>query len=392
MPRIARLADQLRRHPLRGRAPDADGVVRRVTVDPDTLIDLLTAAAYTPTLYRELDAAARAVLRSRRYELPLLRLARKITYTGGAGPVRWWSEGLYAAVSCNDYPQPYDVAAPRDQRPSQLVRAVRRLEVVLPRLFAPFGVEEWVTSSYGYYDDCLRWRVPSRRVHPVPDDAVYPDVPTLVLAGDLDSLTSPEGARATARAFPRSTFVRVANTTHVTALVDFDQCASLIVRRFVRTRQPGDTSCARDYHENRLVDRFTPTAAGLGWPGTARRSTRVAAATVADVMARWLSMYGYHGVGLRGGTFSTRGGAFTSARPVVHWRLDDVRWVRDVAVSGTARWNRSTGAVRAVVSVHGAGTDPGRLVLRWNDQDNHARAVATGRVGGQAVRTGFPAP
>jgi pimeloyl-ACP methyl ester carboxylesterase len=390
--RIARLTRLLRRDPVVGRAPDADGVVRRVEVDVDMLIDLVTAAATSPTIYRELDAAARAVLRRHPYPRPLLRLAREITYTGGAGPVRWWSEGLYAAVTCNDYPQPYDMRARPSRRADQLRRSIRRLERHRPHVFAPFTVREWVGSPYGYYDDCLHWPTPSRWVPPVRPGAEYPNVPTLVLAGDLDSLTSPEGARDTVRAFPDATYVEVANMVHVSALVDFDQCASRIVLRFVRTTRAGDTSCARRYHENRLVATFARRAEALGYAGPRRRTARVAAATVADVMARWQSMSGRRGVGLQGGRFTTAGGAFTSDRPVVRWRLHRVRWVGDVAVSGAMTWHRRTGAVRARVVVSGAGAVDGRLRLRWDDGERHARAVAAGRLGGRPVEFRFPAP
>jgi pimeloyl-ACP methyl ester carboxylesterase len=390
--RLARLARLLRDDPITGRAPNADGVVRPVVVDVDMLIDLVTGAASSPVVYRELDAAARAVLRPRPYARPLLRLAREHVYVGGAGPVRWWSEGLYAAVSCNDYPQPYAMRDRPSRRPEQLQRSVRRLQRNRPHVFAPFTVREWVHSPYGYYDDCLHWPAPSRWLRPVPRDATYPEVPTLVLAGDLDSLTSPEGARMTARAFPDATYVEVANMTHVSALVDFDQCASRIVRRFVRTRSASDTSCARRYHENRLVETFVRRADGLGYVGPRRRTARVAAATVADVMARWFSMSGRHGVGLQGGRFSTVGGAFTSDRPVVRWRLHRVRWVGDVAVTGRMTWHRRTGMVRARVTVTGPGAVDGRLRLRWDDGRRHAPARATGRLGGRPVELGFPAP
>ena len=178
---------------------------------------------------------------------------------------------------------------------------------------------------------------------------------------------------------------------HVTATVDFDTCASLIVRRFVRTKAAGDTSCAAEYHENRLVDSFVRRAEATGWAGPRVRTARVAAATVADVLARWLSMYGSKGVGLRGGTFTTRGGAFTSDHPVARWRLDGVRWVGDVAVDGRMAWHRRSGLVTARVHVTGRGAVPGHLRLRWYDTDRHAVATATGRLGGQPVRLSFPA-
>ena len=230
MHRIARLVQRIRAHPIAGRAPNADGQVRRIRVTVSTLITILTGAATTPTIYRELDAAARAVLRPHPYTRPLLRLARETYYAGGAGPAAAYSEGLYVAVACNDYPQPYDVTAPRRTRQAQYQRSIQRLAHDRPGLFGPFRVREWVSSPYGYYDDCLRWPAPHRWVHPVPPQATYPDVPTLVLVGDQDSLTSPEGARDTANAFPDATFVETANMVHVSALVDFDACASLIVR------------------------------------------------------------------------------------------------------------------------------------------------------------------
>jgi pimeloyl-ACP methyl ester carboxylesterase len=391
MSRITHLTDLLRRHPIVGTAPNADGVVRRIRVGVDSLILLLTDAATTPTIYRELDAATRAALRPRPYVKPLVRLVREDTYVGGAGPVRQYSEGLYVAVECNDYPQPFDVTSPIASRPAQFRAAVAALHRNSPRLFAPFTTSEWVSSSYGYYDDCLRWPRPSRWVHPVPSHASYPHVPTLVLDGDLDSLTSPEGAKATAAAFPNSTFVETANTTHVSALEDFGQCASVIVRRFVRTRRAGDTSCAARYHENRLVDSFVRTAAATGWSGPRRRTARVAAATLADVMARWWSMLGTHGVGLQGGRFTARGGYFASAHPVVRWRLHHVAWVRDVAVTGSMRWHRRTGWVRATVAVTGPGADSGTLRLWWDDQARHAVATASGVLGGQHVTFRFPA-
>ena len=129
MQRIAHLARFLRHHPIVGRAPDADGLVRRVRVNVNRLIDIVNAAATTPTVYRELDAAIRAALAPRPYLRPLLRLARETTYVGGAGPAASYSEGLYVAVACNDYPQPYDVTDPIARRYRQFHRAIAGLNV-----------------------------------------------------------------------------------------------------------------------------------------------------------------------------------------------------------------------------------------------------------------------
>ena len=198
----------------------------------------------------------------------------------------------------------------------------------------------------------------------------------LVFDGDLDSLTSPDGARDTAAHFPNSTYVETFNMTHVSALEDWNQCASLIARRFVRTQDPGDTSCRKDYRENRLVQRFARTAAQTQWNGLANRTARIANATAADVMARWYQMYGATGVGLRGGTFSYSGGYFLDKHPVVTWKLNNVRWVSDVSVSGAIKWNRRSGGVIAKLSVDGSGALDSRMRITWNDRDKHARAKA----------------
>jgi pimeloyl-ACP methyl ester carboxylesterase/uncharacterized protein YodC (DUF2158 family) len=391
MGRMARLAQQLREDgPITGRTANGDGVVGPVKVGVGGLIYIATGAGYTPTLYRELDAAIRAALRPRPYNRPLLRLARETFWEGGAGPVRQYSEGLYMAVACNDYPQAYDMTDPIEQRPEQYRSTLQSLRATRPRAFAPFTVREWVTSPVEYFESCIKWPVPSRVDRPVPANPVFPNVPTLVLAGDLDSVTSPEGARRTANAFPNSTYVEVANMTHVAALTDYGHCASRIVRRFVTTLDAGDTSCASRYNEVRLVDKFTRHSARLRWGGPRLHTARVASATIGDVLARWFNMYGFSGVGLRGGTFEVAAQGETLWRNL-HFRLHDVRWVSGVRVSGTARWNRASGRIRAKVSVTGRHATPGRLKLRWNHWHRHAVARAKGTLGGERVRFQFPA-
>ena len=228
--------------------------------------------------------------------------------------------------------------------------------------------------------------VPSRVDPPVPPDAHYPDVPVLVMSGDLDSLTAPAGALATAAAFPDSTFVSVANSTHVTALADYRRCASRIVVHFVETLSAGDTSCASQYAPNRLVDRFAEHAGDLGIHGLRRRTAVVAADTVADVVARWYAIIGSHGVGLRGGTFTTHGYTF------VTYRMNGVEWVDDVAVSGHIAWNHQTGQIRASVSVDGPAASPGTLKMSWSDWAQLPQASVSGTLGGRAVSYSFLAP
>jgi pimeloyl-ACP methyl ester carboxylesterase len=388
--RMRALADLVRKHPIHGVAPNSYGVEGRVNINLNKLIWLVTGAGYSNTVYREFDAAARAALRPHPYLKPLLRLMRETLYVGGAGPYRAYSEGMFLAVSCLDYPQPFDMRASVDKRQQQYQHSVDRLRKNHPHVFAPFTVREWTQSGYGYFKDCIRWPKPTSWVHPVKPNQVYPDTPVLVLNGDLDSVTSSDGARVTAAHWPNSTFVRVANQVHVSALADYNQCASNIVRRFVRDRSPGDTSCAQQYHENRLVDRYARTADGTGLPAGSLRDAKLANATLADVLARWHEMYGRTGVGLQGGHWRLEGGGYNKPHPVTTYTLHHVRLVKDVAVSGTMRWKRHSGVITADIRVSGAGTDPGRLRLTWNDNAQHAVATVRGTLAGQPVAFTFP--
>ena len=97
-------------------------------------------------------------------------------------------------------------------------------------------------------------------------------------------------------------------------------------------------------------------------------------------------MYGGSGVGLRGGTFTTTG--LTKA----HFRLDDVKWVEDLAVRGGITWNRATGAIQAKLVAHRADGTVARLTMGWNDWTPHGRALVVGKVDREAVTMDIPAP
>ncbi len=388
--RIARLARLLAAHPIVGIARDADGVPRHVTVDVGTLVTFTTAAASNLDVYRELDPAVRAYLGPSHDPVPLLRLGAENLLFGGAGDYHGFSEGLYLATNCNDIPLAFDRNAKWPARRTQYAAAIRDLQLHHAGAFAPFSVDQWLNaplSGVQPYDSCILWPRPSRPNPPLPPSPTYPNIPVLVLSGDLDSLTSPEGAHQVAGLFPDATFVDVKNMNHIAALADSGRCASDIVVRFMRSGgDPGDTTCAADYNEQRVVDRFAVTAAGLGPMSPGRRTALVAADSVADVIARWWEMYGYHGFGLRGGRFDTTGYAH------VGFTLNRIRWVRDAAVSGAVTWDRTDGAIRASVSVDGPGVAPGHLVLRWNDWTPLATATANGTVGGRSIDLSFPAP
>ena len=378
---LQRFVERIRAHPVRGIGTDAEGGRIRVRLDIDALMTIAQFGYGDIAIYRDLLAAIRAFEAGDR--APMMRLVAETTLVPEASPVRSFSEGLYLAVTCHDYPQMWDPAAPLATRRQQLAAARAALP---PSRFAPFSGTEWTSLGYEGATACLRWPGPRRPEPPVPPAAPYPDVPTLVINGDLDNITASSGARVVASRFPRSTFVEMDNTIHVSALGDRDGCAAPLVRRFIRTLSAGDTSCAQRIAEVRVVDRFprraadARAAAGNG-SVRARRIAAVAAATVADAIQRWQLNYGGTSRGLRGGRWSYSGTKF------VRFRFRHTRFARDVPVSGSATWRLSTGAVRARLSV-----PRGHLRVRWNLRRRLATARLSGRVGRRPLRATMPAP
>ena len=77
-----------------------------------TLVNLVNNAGFDPVVYRDLDAAARALLR-RGDPAPLLRLAAlSLGFDNTNDPLPEFSDGLYFAVACTDYVQLFSRTAP----------------------------------------------------------------------------------------------------------------------------------------------------------------------------------------------------------------------------------------------------------------------------------------
>ena len=394
--RLRALLDIVRVAPISGTGFDADGTAHEVVIDAPELIDLTRAAAYGYGLTRELDPAVRAFL-ARGDSAPLLRLSAE-QFAEGGYPAEEFSDGQYAAVSCIDYPQPFDLTQPRDVRRQQLEANLADDQATMPDVFAPFTIDEYRRADWQELDACLRW--PKPPAHRTPAAAIvpgtpYPNVPTLVLSGELDSLTTPaEGAQVAAR-YPSVTFVEVANEFHVSALADRYGCAADIVRRFVSTLSAGDTSCATTKPDVRMLPTFATSATQLlpARPTNGDHSRRIdrqvavaAAFTATDAMQRWTNGYSGAGVGLRGGDFTSTGD------PLVVLQLDTMRWVDDVRITGTVRWNRTTGDVVARLAVSGPATQHGQVVIRWNELFPGPVATIGGRIGGRNLAATMPTP
>jgi pimeloyl-ACP methyl ester carboxylesterase len=407
--RIQALLDYLRHHDISGTAPDSDGIPLETTVNVSQLFLLRTNLGNSPITYRDLDAAARAWFDAHD-ALPLLRLSAEYD-TPFISDAIDFSYGLYQDVICQEYPLHYDLTASPAQRRRQYQRGIEDARENRPDLFAPFTIDEALESNANFTPlaTCLDWPRPIP-AYPqgdaLPANPVFPNVPTLVLSGDLDSVTSVEDANQVTELFPNVTHLVVPNLTHVTAWFfsdvgylpdggDTTHCVQDIVRRFIRQLSPGDTSCIPDVRPIRTVPTFARSVSELkpldavSGNRASRTKLQVAAGaleTVGDVFSRFLITAGI-GSGLRGGEYTYLG---TDAG--YEWELHKVKWTDDLEVSGTMGWDLASGDVTADVTLRQGSKSVGNLSISWSDVQSNAIASVTGTIGGDRVRAKRIAP
>ncbi len=364
--RIGRLAAALRAHPVSGTVVGTDAKVHSIRVDITALVNIVNDAGYDTDPYRQLDAAARAYL-DHGDATALLRLyAQDIgyDYSDYSADAGYYSDGLYMAVACTDYPQLFDMRATPAQRRTELDAAVAALP---PATFAPFTTREWL-GMLPYtetYTGCLTWPAPTHPADPpVPDGVAMDasDVPVLILNGELDSLTPAAGGAHVARQIgPAAHAYVAANNVHLVALDSAYDCGPQVVQQFVRhpEAQP-DTSCLLSIPTIRAVPNFPTTLAQAtpaqgDAPLALRRLASVAVAEAGDALIRYDYVDAQRDLGLRGGRvrYDADGNA----------TLRGVRYTVDTRVSGGVR-HTSTGA-SADLTITGPGHITAHLTARW---------------------------
>jgi len=395
---------ELRLHPFAADATDSDGELRHFTADASQLAIVMFGSAPALATVREVDAAARAFTGGDR--LPLLRLmAETVSGVDSRDPTAdaaQWSAGLAAAVMCQDPPQIFDMRLRPALRAADRDRAIVQRRRTHPDTYAPFTIDEYraMPLDYSFIDQCVAWPV-SPPSHPASQAVAagyqYPDIPALVISGELDNMTTTVDGAAVAAAFKQGRQIRIANSFHVNALPHArSSCAAGIVRRFFATLAPGDTECAAKVPPVRLLPKFAaraaelaPAEAGAGNRATATQLQWVSAAvnTAGDILLRADNNSTSQGKGLRGGGFRV-----VHHAAAIHVTLDQVRWTGDVAVSGTVDRPVRGGEVRANLELTGEAGESGRLTIRWAEDGAQSRAAITGELGGAAVAAQQPAP
>ena len=287
------------------------------------------------------------------------------------------------ATSCHDYPKVFSYADPVAVRVQQYQQALGATD---PADFSPFGALAWSEAGVigggivGTFD-CIDWPDEPTMPSPLPAGARMPDVPTLVLAGDLDTTAPIAFGRQVAAEFPDGRLVVIPNIGHVPT--EGDDCALNLGLTFVRTLTTGAGDCAGTGTPPAVTAPQPLTAADIRpVPGTAppaaRQAVGLVLATVADFanQSAVLSLWG-SAAGLRGGTYA--------AQPDGSFALDAVRVVNDATIDGTVTLGGSGGG-SATLTLGGAGVENGTLAVTVDAQGHGA---ATGTLAGAPVDIAF---
>ena len=346
---IARLAQRLRRHPVSFTAHTPIGPVQLTLGERE----LASVARDDPPVYGLLPAAVDAALD---HDLALLK---RLVTVSRIGEVEIFfsdpalvSLGAAAAVSCHDYPRPYDLAAPPTTRQAQYARALAALD---PAQFRPFSARAWLGINIDAGPKCLDWPVDLTAGSPLQGRSI-PDVPVLVQSGDLDTNTPIEQGRRAAAQFRHPIYGIVANVGHTPDTVP---CGVAMAIDFVEHLKTNANRCLHVGRPPSVVARPALHAAQLRLPRVdaavpVRRAVAVALATLADERA----IVDYSG--LTGTIDALRGGTYVVAANRVSFVR--ARVVTDAAADGTLQIGPRSS--RAGLRLRGPGVSRSRLVLR----------------------------
>ncbi len=403
--RIGALAASLRARPVSGRVPGPSGRFEQVTMGVVGLVDLVSDAAEDQQIYRDLDAAARALLQEGD-PAPLLRLyAQRLavdeSYFGL--PPSEYSVELYFAVGCLDYPQLFDMSASPAVRAAQLAAAEAGLPV---GTYSPFTTAEWLAQDENTeaFTGCLDWPAPTVAQPPTSGGMpLLPEsLPVLVLGGELDSWTPPvDVPKVLAELGGHARFVELANSTHVVGEGN-TSCGSTLVRAFVAhpdQLDALDASCAPSvpaihsvgvYPERLAAEPpIEPSPESRG-SSSALRLAAAAVETAGDALARSAATEAAQDHGLHGGSVTVASGG-------TRLTLTGDELVPGVPVSGTVTLSPAplpedgqTAVAALTVSV--AGSRPASLTATWTTAGTNSLAYLVGQVAGAGVSGTMPAP
>lgn len=373
---LVALAERLAARPLSGRLVDGRGRSRRAAVSQLDLLRLLLESDVDVFGRTLLPAAIRAArdgdpaLLVRLAAIPAVNLDVE-----GAD-----SSAVLVATRCEDGGVPWPAGTPIAQRQAAVGAALSALP---PGAFGPFSPA--TVRDTGIPDLCDAWPE-SPIAQPRPP---LPDVPALILSGDVDLRTPRSYALELARRMPRAHVVTVPRSGHSVLGSDATGCATAAVKAFFAGRAP--RPCGRSPRElsflapadvpaRRLGD-LRPQRGYAGRVGrtlTAVRATTdyVARTLVVELLPQLLNGGPRKQVYRFGGL---RGGSLAFSRRVIVFRRYSV--VPGVTLSARTS---NDGDYDAPLAVRIGGTAAAHGALRIGDR------WIVGRLAGRRVRVRVP--
>jgi pimeloyl-ACP methyl ester carboxylesterase len=373
---IARLATRLRRRPISYRVT-AGRLHARARLDETALAALLWAGG-SADAYAEIPAAVASALGGdlaplrRFHESGLLSLA-----AGLAEPdPTQHSFAQSHATQCHDYPRVFSYSDPPPVRRQVYDRALAALD---RRAFWPFSPHAWTGAGFEAVDTCLEWPSDPTAGSPLAADTPLPDVPGLVLSGDLDSNTPSEAGRRAAAQFPRAVFVEIPNAGHTPTS---EPCALRRIVRFIASLRASRRRCRRAGAPLPLASPAPRRATELPrvrgrLRAVERTALALVVATAADVLEQAAIVESY------GDARALRGGRYV-ARPNGAVRLVGARVVRDARVTGALR--PAGDRLRGRLRLSGPGVASAQLRVRLGQR---GRGRARGTIAGRRVNVVF---
>jgi len=217
---LAALAERLRAHPDHVETT-FQGTAHRVVIDEWQLASVAGRVFSNVPDSGALQALAAAAAKARTGNLALLRafvtdkLTRSaeiaIAGTSAVSLAQSW------ATTCHDYVMPFNAAHGHSERRHDIDKALASMN---DSEFAPFSATAWITRADYDAGACLEWPAGAEVREPFPQGAVLPDVPVLVLNGDLDANTTSVAGREAAAQFPHAVFVEIPGAGHTPATTE----------------------------------------------------------------------------------------------------------------------------------------------------------------------------
>lgn len=377
---IQALGAQLSRHPV-AFTVSAGSSQFPTALNPGTLASVVYEASSDTTMYGQIPAAVASALSGdyapleqlvARARLPIAQLL-----TDSPVITQYFDPAQNSATSCHDYPRVYSYADPIPVREATYARA---LDALNPAAFYPFSPTAWTQSGIEGVDSCVDWPDDAGAGAPIPPGARMPDVPVLVLSGDLDANTPSSDGRRVAAEFPRGQFVEVPDVGHTPT--DGDTCGVTVGLAFIRTLSVAANACVGTGTPPVVTAQDPRTAAGIqpvsdGGTVAQRRAVGLVVATSADLEDQLDIIDNWGGAaGLRGGEYTAQDdGSITLAA---------VQVVGDATVSGSL--TPSDTGVSGTVTLTGPGVASGTLTVALT-LDGHG--TASGTLAGARVDISF---